>query len=394
MTSLTDTKSLDREYIVPTYKRYDVNIVRGSGALLYDEAGKEYVDMGAGIATNSFGACDPVWIAAVEEQLGKIQHASNLYYTDPCAKLAELLCKKTGMKKVFFCNSGAEANECAIKTARKWAAENKGEEYFTVVTMKNSFHGRTLATLAATGQDVFHKDFRPVTPGFAYAEPEDIENLRSILENQKCAAVLLETVQGEGGVRPLSTEYLKAVAALCEEKDVLLMIDEVQTGNGRCGYFYSYTEHGIDPDVVTTAKGLGGGLPVGAVLFSEKTAGVLTAGTHGSTFGGNPVCCAGAVSVVSRIDEDFLASVRAKSEKIFKTLSGKPGINGVYGRGLLIGVEVGGEPAGFINKCIEKGVLVLGAKGRVRLAPPLNIPDELLDRALSVITAIAAGEEN
>ncbi len=394
MTSLADTKSLDREYIVPTYKRYDVNIVRGSGALLYDETGKEYVDMGAGIATNSFGACDPVWVAAVEEQLGKIQHASNLYYTDPCAKLAELLCEKTGMKKAFFCNSGAEANECAIKTARKWAAENKGEEYFTVVTMKNSFHGRTLATLAATGQDVFHRDFLPVTPGFAYAEPEDIDGLRSVLEEGKCAAVLLETVQGEGGVRPLSTEYLNAVAALCAEYNVLLMIDEVQTGNGRCGYFYSYMEHGIEPDVVTTAKGLGGGLPVGAVLFSEKTAGVLTPGTHGSTFGGNPVCCAGAVSIVSRIDDAFLASVRAKSDKIFASLSGKPGIKGVYGRGLLVGVEVEGEPAAFINKCIEKGVLVLGAKGRVRLAPPLNIGDELLDRALSVIAKIAAGEDD
>ena len=391
---LTDTRSLDREYIVPTYRRFDVNIVKGAGALLYDEKGREYVDMGAGIATNSFGACDPVWVAAVEEQLGKIQHASNLFYTDPCASLAKLLCGKTGMKKAFFCNSGAEANECAIKTARKWAAENKGEEYVTVVTMNNSFHGRTLATLAATGQDVFHRDFLPVTPGFAYAEPEDADGLRAILEDRKCAAVLLETVQGEGGVRPLSTEYLKSVAALCDEFNVLLMIDEVQTGNGRCGYFYSYMEHGIDPDVVTTAKGLGGGLPVGAVLFSEKTAGVLTPGTHGSTFGGNPVCCAGAISIVERIDEDFLASVRAKSEKIFKALSSLPGIGGVYGRGLLIGFEVKGDPAAFISKCIEKGVLVLGAKKRIRLAPPLNITDELLDRALSVIAETAAEEES
>ena len=216
---MRDTRSLDREYIVPTYKRYDVNIVKGSGARLFDETGKEYVDMGAGIATNAFGACDPVWVAAVEEQLSLIQHASNLYYTDPCAKLAEALCEKAAMKKAFFCNSGAEANECAIKTARKWAAENKGEEYFTVVTMKNSFHGRTLATLAATGQDVFHRDFLPVTTGFAYAEPEDIDGLRAVLEEQKCAAVLLETVQGEGGVRPLSTDFLRSVAALCEEAE-------------------------------------------------------------------------------------------------------------------------------------------------------------------------------
>ncbi len=386
---MKDTKELDREYIVPTYRRFDVNITGGAGSLLTDAGGKEYIDMGAGIATNSFGACDPEWVAAVTEQLSRIQHASNLYYTDPCARLAALLCEKTGMKKVFFPNSGAEANECAIKTARKWAAENKGPEYFTVVTMKNSFHGRTLATLAATGQAVFHKDFLPLTPGFAYAEPEDAAELEEILKNEKCAAVLLETVQGEGGVRPLSTEYIKAVAGLCERYDVLLMIDEVQTGNGRCGYMYSYMEHGVHPDVVTTAKGLGGGLPVGAVLFSEKTAGVLTAGTHGSTFGGNPVCCAGAISVVSRLDEELFASVRRKSAHIFEKLSGKPGIKGVYGRGLLVGIETEEDAASFIGKCISAGVLVLGAKGRVRLAPPLNIPDGLLDRALDVILAVA-----
>ena len=388
---MADTKSLDREYIVPTYKRYDVNIVRGSGALLYDETGKEYVDMGAGIATNSFGACDPVWVAAVEEQLGKIQHASNLYYTDPCAKLAELLCGKTGMNKVFFCNSGAEANECAIKTARKWAAENKGEEYFTVVTMKNSFHGRTLATLAATGQDVFHKDFLPVTPGFAYAEPEDIDGLRSVFEDQKCAAVLLETVQGEGGVRPLSTEYLKAVSALCEEYNVLLMIDEVQTGNGRCGYFYSYMEHGIEPDVVTTAKGLGGGLPLGCALLGEKVADVLTPGDHGSTFGGNPVCCAGAVSILSRIDDALLAEVREKSAYIFSALTGAPGVESVSGMGLMIGIKPSNKSAADVVKtCMENGVLCLTAKDRVRLLPALNIPTELLHKAVAVIKAACA----
>ena len=386
---MSETKNLDKEYIMPTYKRFDVNIVKGSDALLYDETGKEYIDMGAGIATNSFGACDPVWVAAVTEQLSLIQHASNLYYTDPGPRLAKLLTEKSGMRKVFFCNSGAEANECAIKTARKWAAENKGAEYYTVVTMKNSFHGRTLATLAATGQDVFHKDFCPLTPGFAYAEPEDAAGLEEILSAQKCAAVLLETVQGEGGVRPLSAEYLAAVAALCEKYNVLLMIDEVQTGNGRCGYFYSYQQFGLHPDVVTTAKGLGGGLPIGAILFSGKTEGVLTAGTHGSTFGANPVCCAGAISVVSRIDEDFLAAVREKSKKIFAALSGKPGIKGVYGRGLLVGVETEKEAAAVIAGCIGAGVLVLGAKGRVRLAPPLNIPDDVLDRALDVIASVA-----
>ena len=381
-------------YVIPNYTRYPVTLVRGEGSYIWSDEGKRYIDFFPGWGCDMLGHCPPKVVKAIQDQLEKLVHVPNSWYMEQQGIWAEMLSERSFGGKAFFCNSGAEANECAIKTARKWAAENKGEEYFTVVTMKNSFHGRTLATLAATGQDVFHKDFLPVTPGFAYTEPEDIDGLRSVFEDQKCAAVLLETVQGEGGVRPLSTEYLNAVAALCAEYNVLLMIDEVQTGNGRCGYFYSYMQHGIEPDVVTTAKGLGGGLPVGAVLFSEKTAGVLTPGTHGSTFGGNPVCCAGAVSIVSRIDDAFLASVRAKSDKIFAFLSGKPGIKGVYGRGLLVGVEVEGEPAAFINKCIEKGVLVLGAKGRVRLAPPLNIGDELLDRALSVITKIAAGEDD
>ncbi len=384
-----DTKSLDRQYIASTYKRFDVNVKSGRGSVLTDDAGKKYIDMGAGIATNSFGACDPVWAEAVTKQLSLVQHASNLYYTDPCARLAELLCEAVGMKKVFFCNSGAEANECAVKVARKWAAEKKGADYFTVVTMKNSFHGRTLATLAATGQDVFHRDFLPVTPGFAYAEPEDAEGLEAILRSEKCAAVLLETVQGEGGVRPLSAEYLKAVESLCRKYDVLFMIDEVQTGNGRCGYFYSYMEHGLSPDVVSTAKGLGGGLPIGAALFADSTKDVLTPGSHGSTFGGNPVCCAGAISVVSRLTEQFLAEVRKKSARIIGTLSGKPGIRTVEGRGLLIGFEPEIPAAEFISRCIAEGVLVLGAKERVRLAPPLNIPDDLLDVALERILSVA-----
>ncbi|MBQ3901165.1 MAG: aminotransferase class III-fold pyridoxal phosphate-dependent enzyme [Clostridia bacterium] len=386
----TDVFSLDGEYIASTYARFGVNIVSGKGSILKGGDGKEYIDLGAGIATNVFGACDDTWIRAVTDQLAKIQHASNLYYTDPGPRLARLLCEKTGMKKVFFCNSGAEANECAIKTARKWAAEHLGAEYHTVVTLKNSFHGRTLATLAATGQDVFHRDFLPLTPGFAYAEPNDSADLERVMEENKCAALLIETVQGEGGVNVLTDSFVADAAALTKKYGALLMVDEVQTGNGRCGAMYSYMNYGIAPDVVSTAKGLGGGLPIGATMFGERTADVLTPGTHGSTFGGNPVCCAGAESVVSRLDEDLFAAVRKKSEMIFEKLSGKPGITGVHGRGLMIGADVTGDVKAVVKGCIERGALVLSAKNRVRLTPALNIPEDVLSRGLDIVAEAAA----
>lgn len=250
-----------------------------------------------------------------------MQHMSNLYYTEPCVRLAELLCRRTGMKKVFFSNSGAEANECAIKVARKYAREKHGADCFNIVTLKNSFHGRTITTLAATGQDVFHKDFLPLTDGFIYVEPNNIEKLEKTLFENRCAAVMLEVVQGEGGVVALDKEYLQSLERICNERDVLLICDEVQIGNGRSGKLYGYMNYGIMPDIVSTAKGLAGGLPLGATLLGDKVKGVLTPGSHGSTFGGNPVCCAGALSILERIDEKTLAGVRERSEYIISQLS-------------------------------------------------------------------------
>ena len=310
---------------------------------------------------------------------------SNLYYTEPCTLLAETLCKKTGMKKVFFCNSGAEANEGAIKAARKYAADKKGPEYYTIVTLINSFHGRTLTTLAATGQDHYHELFQPLTPGFVHAPANDLEAVKSAALENKAAAVMIECIQGEGGVIALEKDFVTGLEAFCKEQDILLVVDEVQTGNGRTGELYAYMNYGVTPDVVSTAKGLGGGLPLGAVLFGEKTEFTLGAGDHGSTFGGNPVCCAGALSIVNRMDESFLEEVKAKGQLIKDTLQGQPGIEAVSGMGLMVGIKTV-KPAGDVVKaCIEKGVLCLTAKDKVRLLPALNIPEDLLKKALAVI---------
>ena len=289
---------LDSTYIANTYARFPVTIARGKGSLVWDADDKVYIDMATGIAVNSFGIADPAWIRAVTEQLCTVQHASNLYYTAPDAQLAQLLCEKTGMKKVFFSNSGAEANECAIKAARKYAADHKGPEYHTIITLKNSFHGRTITTLAATGQDVFHHDFLPLTEGFAYAEANNLDDLKAQVAAHKCAAIMMEVVQGEGGVIPLTQEFVKGAAQLAAEQDLLLICDEVQIGNGRSGKLYGYMHYGITPDIVSTAKGLGGGLPLGATLLGEKVQDVLTPGSHGSTFGGNP----GEIPVGTHID--------------------------------------------------------------------------------------------
>ena len=385
-----DTFSIDKQYIANTYSRFDLNIKSGKGSLLKASDGKEYIDMGAGIATNIFGIADDKWVEAVTGQLTLIQHSSNLYYTDPCANLAEMLCEKTGMKKVFFSNSGAEANECAIKTARKWAAETKGEKYNTIVTLKNSFHGRTLATLAATGQDVFHKDFLPLTPGFVYAEANNADSVEELLKADNCAAVMIEVVQGEGGVNVLDGDFLSSLTSLAQKYNVLLITDEVQTGNGRCGELYAYMNYKIKPDIITTAKGLGGGLPIGATMFSEKTADVLTPGTHGSTFGGNPICCAGAASILERIDGELLSCVRKKSDYIKSRLTGAPGIKAISGLGLLLGVEVEADPSEYLQECMKNGLLVLKAKNKIRLTPALNIPDELLEKACDIMLNIAA----
>lgn len=380
----------DKQYIASTYARFPVRLVRGEGRTVYDADGKAYLDLASGIGVNIFGYGDEEWTAAVTAQLDTLQHASNLYYTEPCVSLAEALCERSDMEKVFFCNSGAEANECAIKAARKWGEETKGKEYYNIVTLKGGFHGRTLAALAATGQEEYHKDFLPLTPGFLTADPEDAEGLERVVTEHKCAAVMLETVQGEGGVVPLSEEFLRAAADIAKRHDLLLIIDEVQTGMGRTGEFYSYMHFGLQPDIVTSAKGLGGGLPIGAVLFGGRTADVLTPGTHGSTFGGNPVVTAGALNIVKRLTPEFLAEVSRKGERLASALTGAKGIRAVTGRGLMLGVLTE-KPAGEVIAALrDEGVLVIKAKDKVRLLPPLNITDDEIDFAVRAIKKVCA----
>ena len=385
-----NTFDLDQSYVAHTYKRFPVEIVSGKGSLVQDASGKEYIDMGSGIAVTSFGVADDVWIAAVEEQIHKVQHMSNLYYTSPCARLAEALCMRTGMSRVFFGNSGAEANECAIKVARKWAAETKEPDCNVIVTLENSFHGRTLTTLAATGQDHYHELFQPLTPGFAHVPAGDLDALKALCADGKVAAVLIECVQGEGGVIPLDPAFAAALEKYLSEQDILLMIDEVQTGNGRTGKLYAYMNYGLHPDVVTTAKGLAGGLPLGACLLGDRVKDVLSYGDHGSTFGGNPVACAAALSVMDRLTNAFLESVDAKSSLLRGLLEGAPGILSVSGLGLMLGLKTE-KPAGeVVRKCMENGVLCLTAKDKVRLLPALNIPENILRKAAEIIRAACA----
>ena len=380
-----NTFDLDKTYIAGTYKRFPVEIVSGKGSLVRDVNGKEYIDMGSGIAVTSFGVADGEWIDAVEKQIHAVQHMSNLYYTAPCANLARALCEKTGMAKVFFSNSGAEANECAIKAARKWAAEHKGPACSTIVTLENSFHGRTLTTLSATGQEHYHELYQPLTPGFASFPAGDMEALKKLCAGGTVAAVLIECVQGEGGVVPLDPAFVRELAAFLKDNDILLMVDEVQTGNGRSGKMYAYMHYGIQPDVVSTAKGLAGGLPMGATLLGEKVKDVFAFGDHGSTFGGNPVAAAAALSVVSRLTDGFLQEVTRKSELIRSLLDGAPGIESISGLGLMIGLKTAKPASEVVAACMENGVLCLTAKDKVRLLPALNIPDELLTRAAKVI---------
>ena len=381
-------KEKDSLYVANTYARFPLTLKKGEGSVVFDDEGKEYIDLATGIAVNSFGYCDKEWVGAVTNQLNTLQHASNLYYTEPCVELAEILCKRTGMKKVFFSNSGAEANECAIKVARKYAADKKGEEYNTVITLKNSFHGRTITTLAATGQDVFHKDFLPLTDGFSYVEANNCEELIKTVENGKIAAIMFETVQGEGGVNPLTQEFVKTIFDLAEKYDILTIADEVQTGNGRTGMLYGFMNYGVTPDIFSTAKGLGGGLPLGATVLGEKVENVLKFGDHGSTFGGNPVACAGAVSILNRIDDNLLKEVREKSEYIVNTLKNCKGVKSVVGRGLMLGIETEKDAGEIISKCHEKGVLVIKAKNKVRLLPALNIPFETLKTAVNILCEV------
>ena len=380
--------SLDKEYVAGTYGRFPVELVSGKGCVLTDSEGKTYIDLTSGIGVTAFGIADDAWVAATTAQLMKLQHVSNLYYTEPCAKLAQLLCEKTGMKKVFFSNSGAESNECAIKVARRYSAEKKGADCYTILTLEKSFHGRTLTTLAATGQDHFHALFQPLTPGFIHVEPNNVAALEQAVAENKIAGIMLECVQGEGGVNPLTQEFMTAAGKLAKENDIPLMIDEVQTGNGRTGSLYAYMQFGIQPDIVSTAKGLGGGLPIGATLLGEKVQFVLGPGDHGSTYGGNPVSCAGALSIVSRLDDAMMAQVKEKSDYVFKTLSGAKGVQSVTGMGLMIGIKTVKPAKEVVNACMARGVLALTAKDKVRLLPALNIPMDQLKAAMEVIKAV------
>ena len=387
---MSELKNIDKTYVANTYGRFPVEIVSGKGSVLVDNEGKKYIDLGSGIAVNVFGAGDEEWKNAVKAQLDKIPHTSNLYYTEPCALLAKMLCERTGMKKVFFGNSGAEANECSIKVARKYSAEKKGADCFTIVTLINSFHGRTLTTLAATGQAHYHELFQPLTPGFVHAPANDFESLKKLSIENNAAGIMMEIVQGEGGVLPLTEDFVKQTAAFAKENDIPLIIDEVQTGNGRSGQLYAYMNYGIEPDIVSTAKGIGGGLPLGACLMGEKVQDVLHAGDHGSTFGGNPVACAGGLSILSRIDENLLTDVRKKSAYIFDAFTGADGVESVSGMGLMIGIKPVGPAAKIVSAAIEKGVLALTAKDRIRLLPALNIPMDLLEEAVAILKQLCA----
>lgn len=377
-------KEIDNTYVAHSYNRFNVTLVKGKGATAFDENGKEYIDFTSGIGVNSFGFCDDEWKTAVEAQLNKIQHTSNLYYTEPSAKLAKLLCEKSGMKKVFFGNSGAEANECAIKFARKYSAEKYSPDRHTIITLENSFHGRTITTLAATGQEAFHGDFLPLTEGFKYCPANDIDALNSMITDDVCA-IMFECIQGEGGVVNLNANFINEIAKIAKEKDILIVIDEVQTGNGRTGKYFAYQNYSIKPDIVSTAKGIAGGLPMGATLFGEKVMDLITAGSHGSTFGGNPIAAAGALSVVSRIDNDFLLSVKAKSEYICNYLKKVIGVKSISGMGLMLGIETEKEAKDVANTALENGLMVLTAKTKVRLLPPLNISFNELNKGLAIL---------
>ncbi len=377
-------KSIDKQYVLNTYNRFDLHLVEGKGSIVKDENGKEYIDLTTGIGVTAFGIADEKWTQAVTNQLCTLQHVSNLYYTSPCALLAKAICEKTSMSKVFFSNSGAEANECAIKVARKYA-QDKGYGRYNILTLNNSFHGRTLATLSATGQEHYHELFNPLPSGFVHADANDIDAVIATVKENNVCAILIECVQGEGGVIKLDADFVKAICAYAKENDILFMVDEVQTGNGRTGELYAYMNYGIQPDVFTTAKGLGGGLPIGACVVGEKAQNVLGFGDHGSTYGGNPVACAGALSVFERLDDALLKDVKAKSEYIFTELSKAQGVDSVSGMGLMIGIKTKKPVAEVIKECMNNGVLCLSAKDKLRLLPALNIDFEILKKAVDVI---------
>lgn len=381
-------KETDNQFIAHSYGRFDVCLTKGKGSVLYDDNNKKYIDFTSGIGVNSFGICDDIWKDAVISQLGKIQHTSNLYYTEPCAVLAKLLCEKSKMCNVFFANSGAEANEGAIKFARKYSSDKYGENRSTIITLEDSFHGRTITTLSATGQDVFHKDFGPFTQGFKYCPANDCNALKDMITDDVCA-IMFECIQGEGGVNNLDDEFIKTINQIAKDNDILMIVDEVQTGNGRTGKYFSYEHFNISPDIVTTAKGMAGGLPMGAVLFGEKVKDVVTPGSHGSTFGANPIACAGAVSIVERIDDAFLESVTEKGIYIKNKLKEIKGIKDISGMGLMIGILSDKDAGEVAKKCLDKGLLVLTAhKNKVRLLPALNINYNEIDEGIEILREV------
>lgn len=387
-----DLKSIKQEesaYLMPVYGRFDIAISSGKGAVAADESGREYIDFGAGIGVNSLGYSDSGWASAVSVQAAKLQHTSNLYYSEVQINLAKRLCGLSGMGKAFFCNSGAEANECAIKLCRKYSFDKYGEGRDRIITLQNSFHGRTVTTLSATGQEAFHNYFFPFTEGFGFAPAGDIDTLRELSDSTVCG-IMIELIQGEGGVLPLEEDYVKAVRALCDERDILLIVDEVQTGISRTGSVFCYEQYDIIPDIVTLAKGLGGGLPIGACLCSNRLGNVLSAGTHGTTYGGNPVVCAGANYVLEKVtDKAFLEDVVKKGETIRDAVKKMPGVAEVRGKGLITGISLkAGEARKIAEQCLSNGLIILTAKTALRMLPPLNIPYDEIDRGLSILREV------
>lgn len=381
-------KELDNENIMHTYGRYDVCLTKGKGVYAYDDNGKKYIDVSSGIGVNSLGYCDDGWVKAVSEQAGTIQHISNYYYNKVAGVLAEKLTKATGLSKVFFGNSGAEANECAIKVARKYSFDKYGRGRDHIITLVNGFHGRTIATLSATGQDVFHNYFFPFVEGFDNAIANDIESLKNTITDKTCA-VMLETVQGEGGVNILDSEYLQQVRKICDEKDILLIVDEVQTGVCRTGKLYGYMHSGIKPDVVTSAKGLGGGLPIGVCMVNDKLKDVMGPSTHGTTFGSNPVVCAGANYIIDTVNTpEFIEEINKKGAYFKEKIEKIKGVKSVRQQGLMIGIEVEGNAGDIAKKCTENGLLVITAKTLLRMLPPLNIKYEEIDEALAILKKV------
>lgn len=385
-----EIKNDEQQYLMHTYGRFNTAIVSGKGATAWDAQSKEYIDFTSGIGVNSLGYCDDGWVKAVTAQVHTLQHISNLYYSPLQTEVAKKLCTLTGFDKAFLCNSGAEANECAIKLARKYSFEKYGKDRSKIITLVNSFHGRTITTLAATGQDVFHDYFFPFTEGFTYVEANDTEKMKAALEDETVCAVFIELIQGEGGVNILDKTYVQELAELCAEKDILLMVDEVQTGISRTGAFFCYQNYEIRPDIVTSAKGIAGGLPMGACLCSKKLAQTLSGGTHGTTFGGNPIACAGAIEVLNRVSTDaFLTEVKAKGEYITKKLEALPNVKAVRSMGMMIGVVLeNGSAKEIASACVENGLLILTAKTLLRLLPPLTITYQEIDKGIAILKKV------